>query len=369
MNFNILLLDKNKKYIPPLQYIFNFALIKFELLKVKERLESNELLRLIADAKHIMLTGHVNPDGDSIGSLVGVGRYLQELGKDVSAVVPNRFPDYLGFLDPENEILIYSENPDRVRETIDGTDLIICLDFNGLKRIERLGELIGRSPVSKVLIDHHPQPENLFALVFSETEVSSTCELAYRIFKNLAPGKKISPESGRAFYTGMMTDTNNFANSVWPSTFRMAAELLELGVDKEDIQSRVLWSFAEGRMRLMGYMLHENMKIFPQYRAGLMILTKEMKERFGYEDGDSEGFVNLPLGIREVEVSALFTESDDFIRVSLRSKGDISVNRLSRLYFNGGGHERAAGGKLYIPVSEVEEYFKKSVGEFMGKEK
>ena len=144
---------------------------------------------------------------------------------------------------------------------------------------------------------------------------------------------------------------------------------MEAGVDKEWVQKMVFGGYSESRMRLMGHMLSTNMKILPQFNAAIMILTKEMKEKFNFEDGDSEGFVNLALNIRSVRISALFTESDDFIRVSLRSKDDFSVNRLSRAHFNGGGHERAAGGRLFIPVEEVEEYFSKSLEEFMEKEK
>ena len=166
----------------------------------------------------------------------------------------------------------------------------------------------------------------------------------------------------------MMTDTNNFANSVLPSTFMMASELMELGVDKEWVQKMVFGGYSQSRMRLMGHMLYENMKIFPEYGAALMILTKETKEKFNFADGDSEGFVNLALNIKSVRVSGFFTEGDEFVRVSLRSKDDFSVNRLARGYFNGGGHERAAGGRLFIPVSQVEEYFIKSLAEFVEKE-
>ena len=144
----------------------------------------------------------------------------------------------------------------------------------------------------------------------------------------------------------------------------MASELLEMGIDKEDVQFKVYSGFREERMRMMGYMLYENMKVFPQHKAGFMLITKELKEKFDFQDGDSDGFVNLPLNIKGIEVSGLFTEADGFVKVSLRSKGDFSVNKLSRAFFNGGGHERAAGGKIYIPVSEVESYFLSSLNEY-----
>lgn len=345
-----------------MQYIFNFAQIKIMIERVNITGPVADLVSLITDSKQIVLVGHVNPDGDSIGSLMGFKAFLDHNNKCATAIVPNKYPEFLEFLDEKREIIIYKEEEERAQKCITEADLILCLDFNSLKRIEALGEVVGTAGAKKALIDHHPQPDDIFDIVFSNTEVSSTCELAYYIIKAMSAGgdcklKPLTLGGGIALYTGMMTDTNNFANSVRASTFRMACELLELGVDKEKIQFIVFGGFKEQRMRLMGYMLYENMKIFPEYKAGFMLITKEIKEKFDFSDGDSEGFVNLPLNIKGVEMAGLFTQGDDFIRVSLRSKGDFSVNRLSREFFNGGGHERAAGGKLYIPVNEVEQYF------------
>lgn len=328
-----------------------------------------QLEQLLQKCNKIILVGHVNPDGDAIGSLMGMKGYLQTLDKDVTAVVPNPYPEFLSFLDPQSEVLAYSIVPGQVQEKIDQADLIICMDFNSLGRIDALGSVIALSGAIKVLIDHHPQPDTIFNLIYSYPELSSTCEVTYWIIKSMLAGEAFPLSSAIALYTGMMTDTNNFANSVLPSTFKMASELMETGVEKEWVQKMVFGGYSEERMRLMGYMLSQNMKILPQYNAAVMVLTKEIKERFNFQDGDSEGFVNLALNIKGVIVSALFTEGDEFIRVSLRSKDDFSVNRLSRGYFNGGGHERAAGGRLFIPIDEVAGYFEKSLAEFIEKEK
>ncbi len=324
---------------------------------------------MLSDSECIMLVGHVNPDGDSIGSLMGMTDYLRQSDKHVMPVVPNNYPDFLKFLDPKGEIVIYNRNPQKVKDFIRRATLIICMDFNSLNRIEELGKLISASGAVKVMIDHHPQPEPEFDIMFSDTGASSTCEFLYWIIKDINGGRKLSVEIANALYTGMMTDTNNFANSVRALTFKMAGELLEAGVDKEYIQMKVFGGFNELRMRLMGYMLYENMKLYPEYKAGIMILTDDQKNKFGFQDGDSEGFVNLPLSIKGMCVSALFTQEKKFVRVSLRSKGSFSVNRFAREYFNGGGHKNAAGGKIYIPITGVEEYFIKSVSEFTGKEK
>ena len=330
-----------------------------------------EFAQLLGKSENIVLVGHVNPDGDSIGSLMGMKGYLCGIGRSVVPVVPSPYPEFLKFLDLQGEVLAYSELPEQVERAVAGADLIICLDFNSLKRIDALGDVIAAAGVPKVLIDHHPQPDAIFNIVYSYPELSSTCEVVYWFLNGLIPimGGSVGMKSALPLYTGMMTDTNNFSNSVLPSTFRMAAGLMDIGVDKEWVQKMVFGGYSESRMRLMGHMLVENMKIIPQYNASVMVLTRAMKERFNFTDGDSEGFVNLALNIRDVKVSGFFTEGEEFIRVSLRSKDDFSVNRLARGYFNGGGHERAAGGRLYIPVGEVEEYFIKSLGEFIEKEK
>ena len=365
-----LLSHKSKKYIFPLQYIFNFAPNKLSS-SVYNIENLGAFAQILGESKNIVLVGHVNPDGDSIGSLMGMKWYLQTIGKKAVPVVPNPYPEFLSFIDTGKEVLPYSLEEEKVSQAVNGADLVICLDFNSLKRIDALGGLIASAECRKVLVDHHPQPDPVFNLVYSYPELSSTCELVYWILEGLVPlcGGKVSYNSAVALYTGMMTDTNNFANSVLPSTFRMAGKLMELGVDKEWVQKMVFGGYSESRMRLMGHMLYENMKIFPEYGAALMILTKETKEKFSFADGDSEGFVNLALNIKSVRVSGFFTEGDEFVRVSLRSKDDFSVNRLARGYFNGGGHERAAGGRLFIPISQVEEYFIKSLGEFIENEK
>lgn len=327
-----------------------------------------KIVSLISDSENVVLIGHVNPDGDAIGSLTGFKSFLKENGKAATIIVPNNYAGFLEFLDPDHEIVIYRESRESAESIVAAADLIICMDFNSLRRIEQLGEYVACSKAAKVLIDHHLQPDDIFDVAFSDVSASSTCEVAYYILKDICSTCSsfggISVESGISFYTGLMTDTNNFANSVRPQTFRMACELLEMGIDKEDIQFKVYSGFKESRMRMMGYMLYENMKVFKEHKAGFMLITNDLKEKFNYSDGDSEGFVNLPLNIKGVEVSALFTEADGFLKVSLRSKGDFSVNRLARMYFNGGGHERAAGGKVYIPANEIEKYFLQKLQEY-----
>lgn len=327
-----------------------------------------ELEEILNKYENIMLVGHVNPDGDCIGSLMGMYNFLSEKGKKVIPVVPNMYPYFLNFLDSEGVVLPYINNESKVEEFLDTTPLIICMDLNGLKRVDELGLLIESKGLELVLIDHHLNPEPIFNVTISYPTASSTCEVAYYIIRSLNNYAPLSYNCATALYTGMMTDTNNFSNSVTPYTFAMAGELIAMGVDKEMIQNRVLASFSENRMRLMGYMLYNNLKVLEPYHAAFMILSDEVKESFAFERGDSEGFVNLPLSMEDIELSAFFTQDKEFVKVSLRSKSSFSANRFAKEYFNGGGHERASGGKIEMPIERVEEYFINSLKEFIVKE-
>lgn len=326
-----------------------------------------EFKEMLSNAASLLLVGHINPDGDCIGSLTGLCAYLREMGKEVKMLVPSKYAEYLDFLDPDREIIVASANMQRAASAVESADLIVCMDFNSLSRIDEVGAIVEKSAAPRVLIDHHPQPADTFGLIFSEPSLSSASELTYHILREMEEitGIRIPQRSCVSLYTGMMTDTNNFSNSVVPSTFLMAADLLNRGVDKERVQNSVMGAFSEGRMRMMGYLLYENMRYYPELCATLMTVTKATKERFGFKEGDMEGFVNLGLNISGVKTAALISEADNSLRVSLRSKGEISVNALARAGFNGGGHERAAGGRLFFPMSEAEEYFKETLAQYL----
>jgi len=335
----------------------------------------------IRDAGRIVVIGHLNPDGDSVGSSTAMTRYLTCRGKECRTILPSSHPPFLSFLDPGHEIIFHTvkdgssgmkASPEAALSYIGNADLIFCIDLNSPKRTEWLEPAIRASKGRKILIDHHPSPENdFFDLVFSDPSMSSACELLFWILMEMpdirGDASRMSYGTAESLATGMITDTNNFCNSVIPSTFRMASLLLDRGISLESIYSTVFGSYSEDRMKLMGKMLSE-MTVDRETHSACMVLTREIQNRYGFVSGDSEGFVNLGLRIAEVETSALFTEEKDRIRVSLRSKGTLSVNRLSTQYFNGGGHERASGGKLEIPVDMVKDYFFTSIRKFIAGE-
>ncbi len=331
---------------------------------------SLELEKLLAGKRSVAIISHFNPDGDACGSSMGLYSFLHSRGIHAEVVLPSRPPVFLDFLDKDRITRYYTDDRDAARQAVADSDLIVCLDFNRLDRTEWLQEDITAAAAAKVMIDHHPYPETEgFSIVISDPSSSSTCELLYRTlmcFSSVAGvPERIGKEALTAITTGLLTDTNNFSNSLTPYTFTTAAGLLQAGADFESIGNMIFRRYTEDRMRLMGHLLLDSMEIDRNTGSSCMVLTLEDRERFNFQDGDSEGLVNLPLMIKDVEVSAIFCETKEFIRVSLRSKGNVSVNALANRYFNGGGHEKAAGGRLTIPISDVRRYFKESMEQFL----
>lgn len=336
------------------------------------KLES--LKALLDGAGKVSVIAHVHPDGDAAGSSAAMCLYLREnLGKDAWVVLPEVLPDSIRFIVPESVPCIFADNsPEAAAARIAESSLIILLDCNGFSRTESLCPALEASSAPKVLIDHHLNPqEQQFSLVFSTPEVSSASELLYWILKALAGGTEKLPGACRtALCAGMTTDTNNFANSVFPSTFAMASELIASGTDRDQVIGHIYNEYRENRIRLMGYMQSREMVLTPE-GAAYMILTKDIQERFGYREGETEGLVNVPLAIKEVRLSILLTEKPDCLRVSVRSKKGTSAQQLALRYFNGGGHENAAGGKLTlgkdIPCTDAAPvYVENALKEFLG---
>lgn len=309
---------------------------------------------MTAAAEKIAVISHMHPDGDAIGGTVAMHAYLASVGKHAELVYPHEWPDSLKFLDgPETsgDIIVHEEDPERAERTVADADLIICMDFNAFDRTgEQLSAALSHSRAGKILVDHHLFPDReKFDIVFSETEISSTSELFYHIMLKTSSicGKpeNIPSIAATSCMTGMTTDTNNFANSVYPSTFRMAGELIGAGVDRDMILGRLFSSYREERVRLMGELLARNL-VITAFGVAYMILDRKTIMEYGIMDGETEGFVNIPLSIGKVGMSIFLKEDKDRFRVSIRSKKGISANTCARLHFNGGGHEQASGGRL-----------------------
>ena len=335
---------------------------------------------MIREAGSIVITTHMKPDGDAIGSCTAMYHFLKKQNRLPKIILNDPYPSYLSFLtsgEVSEDIIIHTDNPAEAEAEILGADLIICLDFNAFHRTDKLEEPLSKATGRKVLIDHHLNPSReLFDLSFSETEVSSASELLYHILASTSIiGKDaghLGAECACSLMTGMTTDTNNFANSVYPSTLHMASDLLAAGVDRDMILDRIYNQYKENRLRLMGHMMKDLLKITSDGVA-YIVLDRKTMDLYNVAEGDTEGFVNMPLSIANVRMSILVKEDEDRVRISIRSKKGTSANMCARRFFNGGGHENAAGGRLYIPadiegIEEAGDYIERNTHIFLNNE-
>lgn len=315
---------------------------------------------LLNGAKRIVLTAHLGPDGDALGSTLGLCRVLRRLGKDARVVFPDMPPRALTFLPTIHEAVVYTRSEDRARELMSQAQLILCLDFNTLRRIDKLAELVTASTAPRVLIDHHLDPTTQeFDLLISYPEASSTCELVFRVLLQLQLTKLIDRLAAQCLYTGMMTDTGNFTFSCEdPELYEIQSILMRRHIDKQYLYNLAMNTHSVDSLRLRGYALSERMELCLERGASLITLPLDVLERFNYQRGDVEGLVNEPLTIPEVYWSVLMREEAGRVKVSCRSQGDFDVSVMCQEHFNGGGHKNAAGGELYMSMAEAVELYR-----------
>lgn len=325
----------------------------------------SEVQELLNQYEKIVIVTHVSPDGDAIGSSLALYHYLIDSGNDVTVIVPNSFPDFLSWLNGAKDILIFEKYPDFAQRLIDEAELIFCLDFNIPKRIGAMASFVEASDAKKILIDHHPYPTDFCDVVISHPEISSTSELIFNLICRLGDFELMSKDSAEAIYTGMMTDTGAFTyNSNSAQIYYIIGELLKKGIDKDRIYSNVYHSYSIDRYRMLGYVLSEKMKVYPEYKTALITLTNEEQQRYNAKKGDTEGFANLPLNIKDIIFSVFLREDGNMIKISLRSQGTFPANKFSAECFNGGGHLNAAGGEFYGLLNEAVEIFEKKLPEY-----
>lgn len=317
-----------------------------------------ELKQRIIDSENIVITCHVSPDGDAIGSTLAMCHILRAMGKDARIVTPDLPPKTLMFLPGTRDIVVFTRNADLGRQLFSDADLVLCLDFNSPYRVDKMADTMLQSQGKKVLIDHHLDPDKFADLVISHPEMSSTCLLVYKIICQLGLSEKIDRNVADCIYTGMMTDTGNFTyNSEDPDIYLTISELLKKGINKDRLYSRVCNTNSESRIRLIGYAISQKMQLFPEHHAALIALTQDELKQFKYEKGDTESLVNIPLSIPDISYSIFLRDDVDYIKVSARSVGNFPVNRICEKHFGGGGHKNAAGGEFRGSVQEAIDKF------------
>lgn len=326
--------------------------------------EVAQLRGLVSSANKIVIFGHVNADGDALGSTLTWAEYLRQQGKDATVVVPDMYPDFLQWMPGAQRVTRYDKKPEVVKTLVAEADILCFLDLNTLSRVGSelqvvLEKTISESPDKKVLlIDHHLNPDIPSVMSISHPAMSSTSEIVFRIIWQLGGYDMMTKEMAVTTYTGMMTDTGGFTfNSTQPEIFFIISQLLGKGIDKDRIYRNVFHVFSQDRLRLTGYVLYQKLRVLTPLRASYYIINKEEQKRFHFIKGDAEGLVNMPLQMKGHRLSISLredTEKPNVVWVSLRSVDDFPCNTMAAEFFNGGGHKNASGGRLYCSVQEAE---------------
>jgi bifunctional oligoribonuclease and PAP phosphatase NrnA len=319
---------------------------------------AQKLKKALKNAQNIIIVTHWSPDGDAMGSSLGLYHFLLKMGKKAKVIVPNEYPEFLDWLPGSKKVINFQKQEKKGRALIKKCDLIFTLDFNSFKRLETLGELISACKIPTILIDHHQQPDDYPTYFYNDDKACSTCELIYDFIAALGKTSLVDRNIAACLYTGLMTDTGSFRYpSVSSRTHEVLAALLKTGIQPSEIHSAVYDSYSLERLKLLGYALSEKLTITPDYPVAYFSLSEKELQRFNYKKGDTEGLVNYPFSIKGIRVCALFTEADNQVKISLRSKGKLDVNKFARAHFSGGGHINAAGGKSNLSLKETETKF------------
>ncbi len=313
-----------------------------------------EIKALIKKSKNIVIVTHWSPDGDAMGSSLGLYNYLIKLKKKTTVIVPNEYPEFLKWMPGDDKVLNHQSEPEKVLRAVESSDAIFTLDFNSYKRIEKLGEIVAASKAVKVLIDHHQQPDNFAKFVYHDVKACSTCEMVYKLIVAFGHKKQIDKKIAACLYTGIMTDTGSFRfPSVTSETHRIIADLIKFGAVPCVIHEAVYDTYAFNRLKLIGYSILQKMHVIEEKSTAYLSLSDEELNQFNYQKGDTEGLVNYPLTMKGIKFSAYFAEMDGKVKISFRSKGKFDVNQFARAYFNGGGHINAAGGKSDLSLNDT----------------
>jgi bifunctional oligoribonuclease and PAP phosphatase NrnA len=306
-----------------------------------------DLRALITLPHNVAIFSHRNPDGDAIGSALALRHYLEQYGHKVHVMFPSDFPEEFETLPGAGECLIWDISTEECKQVLNKKDLVFLLDFNAWNRIDKLGEYAKHLSAKVVMIDHHLYPDPIADFVFSDPDASSTCELIYRFIMGMGDAQKLNPKVGECIFTGLITDTGSFRHATNPLVYRIAADLVERGVDDTAVQDRIFNSQKEKNLRLLGHCLTNRMELLPEYKTGIIWLTKRDYEEFQIQRGDTEGIVNYLLTLRELRLAIFVHNQPTVVKLSLRSKGNLDVQEMCRTHFNGGGHKNASGAHSY----------------------
>ncbi len=308
---------------------------------------TQEVKVLLKTPKKVVIVGHKNPDGDAVGSCMGLYFFLKSLGHTAQVVMPNEYPTFLKWMPGNDTICIYEKETEKCQQFFEEADVVFTLDFNALNRVGDLQEVLENCDAKFVMIDHHQAPDNYAVATYSDVSMSSTCEMVYHFMDALGRLDVLSAEIATNLYTGIMTDTGSFRfSSTSPTTHRVIAHLMEAGANGTEIHNNIYDTNTPDRLKLLGIAL-KNMTILPEYNTAFITLTQQELDDHNFKKGDTEGFVNYSLSVLGIKFAVIFIENkqENIVKISFRSKGSFSVNEFARTHYSGGGHTNAAGGK------------------------
>jgi len=327
----------------------------------------NALKKLLSTSKKIAIIPHKNPDGDAIGSTLALWHYLINSGHTANVVSPNDFPKFLKWMPGADQILNFEKENTQSKACINNADVIFTLDFNHLGRVGQMSGVLESANATFVMVDHHQEPSDYAEIMYSDATMSSTCEMVYNLIIKLGDTNSITSEMANCIYTGIMTDTGSFKfASTTSNTHRVVAELMDKGAEGTEIHHRIYDTNSPSRLHLLGCAL-KNMVILQEYHTAYITLSQEELDRYKYQKGDTEGFVNYGLTLDGIRFAVIFIENKEegIFKISLRSVGDFSVNDFARKHFNGGGHINAAGGKSDNSIEDTINYFTSLLPQYM----
>lgn len=322
-------------------------------------LQKEAFLAFFSSPRKVVITSHMNPDGDAFGSSLGLYHVLIKQGHDVKVISPTDHAAFLSWMPGVPDVMNFEgKEQQRALELIQNAELICCLDFSALGRIRDMEEPVREAQGLKLLVDHHQEPEQFADYVFWNDKSAATCELLFQMFEELGWSDLVEKDAATCLYTGILTDTGSFRfDSTTSEIHRIAGGLIDKGVNPGWVHRQLFDNQKIDRLKFLGYGLSEKLKVLPEYRLAYFIISKEELEQFNSQKGDTDGMVNYGLSIEGVIFSAIFIEKDGIVKISFRSVDDFSVSEFSRKHFQGGGHKNAAGGKSDLSLEETEKYF------------
>ncbi len=323
-------------------------------------LSLSELNDLLATPQKIVITTHHKPDGDAMGSSLGLYAYLIQKGHHVKVITPTDYPYFLHWLPNNSDVIIYTDNQQDAEVYVTEASLIFCLDFNTLSRINELGELIRAADGYKVMIDHHLEPEDFDDFRHWNINACAAAQLVYDFIVNvLNDGASMTKDIATCLYTGIMTDSGSFRfPSATSTVYSIAADLIDLGAEHWRIHQQVYDNATENRLRFLGHCLTNKLEVIREFNTAIITVTAEELKKYNIVTGDTEGIVNYALSVNGIKLAAFIIERTDRVKLSLRSTGEFPANEICKKYFNGGGHRNAAGGASDKSLEETVQIFK-----------